>query len=146
LKALAVYPGQPNSMHLREVDGPHVTDIPEGRGVLVRVLRVGVDGTDKEINAAQYGDAPDGRAEVRSDVINQSFVLGNKVMVGSVNVSPDDFARGRDDLVKATAFYPGWLEKLLTTRVPGLASYQQMLRELTENQDAIKVFVEVGRP
>src|SRR5918911_2298734 len=31
-----------------------------GRGVLVRVLRVGVDGTDKEINAAEYGQAPEG--------------------------------------------------------------------------------------
>jgi glucose 1-dehydrogenase len=28
--------------------------------VLVRVLRCGVDGTDKEINAAEYGAAPDG--------------------------------------------------------------------------------------
>ena len=39
---------------------------------------------------------------------------------------------------------PGWLERLLTTPVPGLASYEQMLRELTENRDAIKVFVEVA--
>ena len=28
--------------------------------MLVRVLRVGVDGTDKEINAAEYGQAPPG--------------------------------------------------------------------------------------
>jgi threonine dehydrogenase-like Zn-dependent dehydrogenase len=35
-------------------------DIPNGRGVLVKVLRVGVDGTDKEINAAEYGAAPPG--------------------------------------------------------------------------------------
>ena len=33
---------------------------PNGRGVLVKVLRVGVDGTDKEINAAEYGAAPPG--------------------------------------------------------------------------------------
>jgi threonine dehydrogenase-like Zn-dependent dehydrogenase len=26
----------------------------------VKVLRVGVDGTDKEINAAEYGAAPEG--------------------------------------------------------------------------------------
>src|SRR6266496_3546025 len=32
----------------------------DGRGVGVRVLRVGVDGTDKEINAAEYGAAPPG--------------------------------------------------------------------------------------
>jgi glucose 1-dehydrogenase len=363
VKAICVHPGQPNSMHLRDVDEPRVDDIPDGRGVLVKVLRVGVDGTDKEINAAEYGDAPDGfdylitgheslgrvvevgpnvpsfikpgtvvvasvrrpgtsvydsiglqdmttddvyferginkrhgylteyyvedhqyvvplpnclsetgvllepltvaekaiaqafeiqrrlkvwqptRAavlgsgtvgllatlalrlrgievtcfslrpapylnsdlieelgatyvstqetpvagqgpfdivieatgfsplvwegaqvlakngvlvlvsvtggmrthEIPSDMINQAFVLGNKVMVGSVNASPDDFARGRDDLVKAYAFYPGWLEKLLTTPVSGLESYEQMLRELTENKDAIKVFVEVAR-
>src|SRR5262249_3942992 len=60
LKALAVYSGRPDSMHLREVEEPRVSDIPDGRGVLVRVLRVGVDGTDKEINAAEYGDPPDG--------------------------------------------------------------------------------------
>src|SRR5207248_52174 len=87
----------------------------------------------------------DRRVEIPSDAINQGFVLGNKVMVGSVNASPEDFARGRDDLVKAYAFYPGWLEKLLTTPVPGLGSHEQMLRELTENTDAIKVFVEVAR-
>ena len=34
--------------------------MPGGRGVLVKVLRVGVDGTDKEINAAEYGAAPEG--------------------------------------------------------------------------------------
>src|ERR687888_921654 len=368
MKAIAVHPGQPNSMHLRDdVDMPRVSDIPDGRGVLVQVLRVGVDGTDKEINAAEYGDAPDGfdylitgheslgrvvevgenvpshirpgslvvatvrrpgtsiydsiglqdmttdevyferginkrhgylceyyvedfqyvvplpdrlretggllepltvaekainqafeiqrrlkvwqprraavlgsgtvgllttlalrlrgievtcislrlapylnsdlieelgatyvsteemtvaeaaaghgpfdivieatgfsplvwegaqalakngvlvlvsvtggdrKVEIPSDAINQAFVLGNKVMVGSVNASPEDFARGRDDLVKAYAFFPGWLEKLLTTPVSGLESYEQMLRELTENKDAIKVFVEVAR-
>src|SRR6266540_2662122 len=60
MKAIAVHPGTPNSMHLREVPEPELGDIPEGRGVLVKVLRVGVDGTDKEINAAEYGDAPDG--------------------------------------------------------------------------------------
>lgn len=367
MKAIAVHPGQPNSMHMRDdVANPLVDDIPDGRGVLVKVLRVGVDGTDKEINAAEYGDAPDGEdflitgheslghvleagenvpshirpgslvvatvrrpgtsvydsiglqdmttddvyferginkrhgylceyyvedfeyitvlpdrlsetgvllepltvaekainqafeiqrrlkvwqprraavlgsgtvgllttlalrlrgievtcislrpapylnsdlieelgatyvstqemsiaegaaahgpfdiiveatgfsplvweaanvlakngvlvlvsvtggarsAEIPSDAINQGFVLGNKVMVGSVNASPDDFARGRDDLVKAYAFYPGWLERLLTTPVHGLENYEQMLRELTENKDAIKVFVEVA--
>src|ERR1051326_1595474 len=60
MKAIAVHPGTPNSMHLREIPEPKVTDIPDGRGVLVKVLRVGVDGTDKEINAAEYGAAPSG--------------------------------------------------------------------------------------
>ena len=87
----------------------------------------------------------DRKADVNADMINQGFVLGNKVMVGSVNASPEDFASGRDDLVKGQAFYPGWLERLLTTPVKGLESYEQMLRELTENRDAIKVYVEVAR-
>jgi len=60
MKAVAVHPGQPNSIHLRDVPMPSVHDVPGGRGVLVRVLRVGVDGTDKEINAAEYGMAPPG--------------------------------------------------------------------------------------
>ena len=60
MKAIAVYPGQPNSIHLTELPKPSVSDIPNGRGVLVKVLRVGVDGTDKEINAAEYGAAPEG--------------------------------------------------------------------------------------
>ena len=366
MKAIAVYPGRPNSMHLEDVPEPKLTDVPEGRGVLVKVLRVGVDGTDKEINAAEYGDAPDGqdflitgheglgrvveagpnvpstirpgtlvvatvrrpghsiydriglqdmttddvyyerginkrhgyltehyvedaeyivplpeslrevgvllepltvaekainqafeiqrrlkvwqprraavlgsgtigllttlalrvrgievtclslreppylnselieeigaryvstkqasiadaakrdgpfdiiveatgfspivfeaakslgkdgvlvlvsvtggdrKAEVDSDVINQGFVLGNKVMVGSVNASPADFRSGVDDLIKGTAIYPGWLDKLLTTPVDGLENYEQMLHELTENGDAIKVFLNVA--
>src|SRR5689334_20502138 len=60
MKAIAVKPGKPNTVHLTELPAPKVTDISNGRGVLVRVLRVGVDGTDKEINAAEYGQAPHG--------------------------------------------------------------------------------------
>jgi glucose 1-dehydrogenase len=37
-----------------------VDDVPYGRGVLFEVLRVGVDGTDKEIDDAKYGDPPEG--------------------------------------------------------------------------------------
>lgn len=366
MKAIAVIPGQANSMHLREVRMPSVDDVPDGRGVLVRVLRVGVDGTDKEINAAEYGRAPDGdgylitghenfgqvvavgpngppglqvgtyvvatvrrpgssiydriglqdmttddvyyerginlrhgylaeyyvedaaylvplpdslqdvgvllepltvpekginqafeiqrrlkvwqprraavlgsgtigllatlvlrlrglevtcysqrpapyrnsdlvealgaryvstqegtlaetaarhgpfdlifeatgysplvfeaaaalgkngvlvlasvtggerMVEVPADRINQGFVLGNKVMVGTVNASRADFVSGVDDLVKAEARFPGWLARLLTTPVHGLERYDEMLRHLTENRDAIKVYVQVA--
>jgi threonine dehydrogenase-like Zn-dependent dehydrogenase len=366
MKAIAVHPGKPNSIHLEDVEKPEVTDVPDGKGVLVRVLRVGVDGTDKEINAAEYGAAPPGddfliighenfgevvevgpnvpdtitpgsyvvssvrrpgssiygkiglqdfttddvyyerginllhgylteyyvessdfvfplpqslrevgvllepttvgqkglnqayeiqrrlkvwqprraailgsgtigllmalgarlrgleltvfslpqkpyrnaelveelggvyyssqdkslaevsaergpfdlimeatgfsplvweaaevlgkdgvlvlssitggdrKAEVSSDKINQSFVLGNKVMVGTVNASPADFTSGVDDLIKAQALFPGWLEKLLTTPIDGLENYGEMIRALTEDKDAIKVYVEVN--
>lgn len=58
MKAIAVKPGIKDSVHLVEMPKPSVAEIPGGRGVLVRVLRVGVDGTDKEINNAEYGAAP----------------------------------------------------------------------------------------
>jgi threonine dehydrogenase-like Zn-dependent dehydrogenase len=60
MNAIAVYPGKPNSVHLAQMAKPSINDVPGGRGVLVKVLRVGVDGTDKEINAAEYGAAPTG--------------------------------------------------------------------------------------
>ena len=85
-----------------------------------------------------------GKVEVSGDAINQSFVLGNKVMVGTVNASRDDFERGVDDLVKAEAHFPGWLGKLLTTPVYGLANYAELFRRLTDDRDAIKVYLELN--
>jgi threonine dehydrogenase-like Zn-dependent dehydrogenase len=366
MKAIAVHPGRPNSMHLREVDPPRVTDIDGGRGVLVEIIRVGVDGTDKEINLAEYGEAPPGddylitghenfgrvlevgpnvpgtirpgglvvatvrrpghsvydaiglqdmttddtyyerginlrhgyltehyvedhayvvslpdalhevgvllepmtvaqkgifqayeiqrrlrvweprraavlgsgtigllavlalrlrglevtcfskqrspylnseliedlgatyvssedmtlkeaaeahgpfdimfeatgfspiafqaaeslgkngvlvlasvtggerTAEVPTDMINQGFVLGNKVMVGTVNAHRDDFVRGVDDMTKSETRYPGWLGRLLTHPIDGLENYEQMLDALDHGEGAIKVYVEVA--
>jgi threonine dehydrogenase-like Zn-dependent dehydrogenase len=86
----------------------------------------------------------DRQAEINSDKINQGFVLGNKVMVGTVNASPNDFRSGVDDLIKAEAIFPGWLGQLLTTPIDGLENHEQMIRELTENREAIKVYVEVA--
>src|SRR3954470_2759991 len=68
MKAVAVLPGKPNSVHLLDIPAPKLTDqpqphvcrIPEGRAVLVKVLQVGVDATDREINEALYGNAPPG--------------------------------------------------------------------------------------
>ena len=87
----------------------------------------------------------DRKAEINSDRINQGFVLGNKVMVGTVNAAPADFRSGVDDLIKAEALFPGWLAKLLTTRIEGLENYDAMIRALTEDREAIKVYVEVSR-
>jgi threonine dehydrogenase-like Zn-dependent dehydrogenase len=84
------------------------------------------------------------KTEIDSNQINQGFVLGNKVMVGTVNASRADFASGVNDLIKAEAFYPGWLAKLLTTPIKGLENFQQMLDALENDSDAIKVFVEVS--
>jgi len=86
----------------------------------------------------------DTKVEIPTDKINQGFVLGNKVMVGTVNASRVDFDSGVTDLVRAEALYPGWLERLLTTPIAGLENYQEMLRQLIEGRDAIKVYVQVA--
>jgi threonine dehydrogenase-like Zn-dependent dehydrogenase len=60
MKAVAVYPGKPHSIHLRDIEPPVLESIPGGRGVLVKSLEIGVDATDREINEALYGNAPPG--------------------------------------------------------------------------------------
>ena len=85
----------------------------------------------------------DTTVEVNTDRINQGFVLGNKVMVGTVNASRADFESGVTDFVRAEAFYPGWLNKLLTTKVNGLENFDEMLQHL-DSKDAIKVFIQVA--
>ncbi len=86
----------------------------------------------------------DRRVEVPSDRINLGFVLGNKVAVGSVNANREYFELGVEDLSQAELEYPGWLAKLLTHPVKGLENYQQLIRDLTEAKDAIKVYCEVA--
>jgi threonine dehydrogenase-like Zn-dependent dehydrogenase len=60
MKAIAVTPGRKHSAQVVDARPPTVADVADGRGVLVKVLRVGVDGTDREINDAAYGRAPEG--------------------------------------------------------------------------------------
>lgn len=60
MKAVAVIPKKEKSVHLVEMEKPKLDEIKNGRGVLVEVLRVGACGTDREINNAEYGVAPEG--------------------------------------------------------------------------------------
>ena len=98
MKAIAVIPGKPDSIHLREAPRPSLDEVPEGRGVLVRVLRVGVDGTDKEINAAEYGAPPPG---------DEYLILGHESFgrVEAVGPSVTEVAPG--DYVVASVRRPG---------------------------------------
>jgi threonine dehydrogenase-like Zn-dependent dehydrogenase len=98
MKAIAVVPGKANSVHLAELPQPSVDEIPGGRGVLVKVLRVGVDGTDKEINAAEYGAPPPGYdfLVLGHEGFGQVEAVGSKV----TEVQPGDY-------VVATVRRPG---------------------------------------
>lgn len=98
MKAVAVFPGKPGSVHLAEVPKPSVDDVPKGRGVLVKVLRVGVDGTDKEINDAEYGEAPPG-----SDFL----IIGHESLGRVEAVGPNVTELRPGDYVAATVRRPG---------------------------------------
>ena len=98
MKALAVIPGRAHSLHLIEVPRPSPDEVPGGRGVLVRVLRVGVDGTDKEIDAAEYGQAPPGDGYLITG--HEGFGQVEAVGPAVTEVAPGDF-------VVATVRRPG---------------------------------------
>ncbi|HZW30902.1 MAG TPA: glucose 1-dehydrogenase [Isosphaeraceae bacterium] len=125
MKAVAVLPGKPNSVHLREVPVPKLTDqphphvcrIPEGRAVLVKVLQVGVDATDREINEALYGNAPPGGEHliIGHECFGQVLEVGEKV----TEVKPGDYVSctvrrpggslfdriGRNDITSEEVYY-----------------------------------------
>ncbi|MBA2113674.1 glucose 1-dehydrogenase [Bremerella alba] len=98
MKAIAVKPGTPNSVHLRDIPEPSLDQFPNGKGVLVKVLKVGVDATDKEINEALYGNAPPG---------DDFMVIGHESfgIVEAVGENVTRFKPG--DYVTATVRRPG---------------------------------------
>jgi threonine dehydrogenase-like Zn-dependent dehydrogenase len=98
MKAIAVKPGIKDSVHLVEMPKPSIKDIDNGRGVLVKVLRVGVDGTDKEINNAEYGAAPEG---------DDFLVIGHEGFGLVEEVGPNVTELQPGDYVVATVRRPG---------------------------------------
>lgn len=106
MKAIAVLPGKASTVHLRDIPAPRVTDqphphvcrIPEGRGVLVRVLQIGVDATDREINEALYGNAPPG---------GEHLVIGHESFGEVVEVGDRVTEVKPGDLVSCTVRRPG---------------------------------------
>ena len=85
---------------------------------------------------------------VPSDLINQEFVLGNRVMVGTVNANREHFEMGIRDLALAEAMYPGWLSRMMTHKVDGLENYEQVFDILENGSEfgAIKTYFEVKEP
>ncbi len=98
MKAVAVFPGKLNSMHPAHLPEPIVDHVPDGRGVLVEVLHVGVDGTDEEINAGEYGAAPEGY---------DFLVTGHESFGRVLEVGPNVRDLRPGDYVAATVRRPG---------------------------------------
>jgi threonine dehydrogenase-like Zn-dependent dehydrogenase len=82
--------------------------------------------------------------EVPVDAINQGFVLGNKVAVGTVNARSEHYRAAAQDFALAEAMYLGWLSRLLTHRVRGLDNYQQAFELLNGPEQKIKILIEVA--
>ena len=56
MRAIVVKPGLQDSIHMRDMSDPEM----QPDQVAVKVLRVGLCGTDTEINEGRYGKPPDG--------------------------------------------------------------------------------------
>ena len=106
MKAVAVTPGTKHSVHQRDIPEPtldtqphpHVCQVAEGKGVLVEVLKVGVDATDREVNEALYGAAPPG-----SDFL----VIGHESFGRVLEVGRDVKTLVPGDYVSCTVRRPG---------------------------------------
>src|SRR5918992_6094833 len=91
--AIAIHPGQANSLHLTEIP----RDEPGPGEVLVRVRQVGICGTDRELIHGSFGTAPAGAT---------SLVLGHEMLGKIEAVGPDVFDFTPGQLVTATVRRP----------------------------------------
>jgi len=93
MRALAVRPGTTDSLHLADIPKPH-----PGRGeVLVQVLEVGLDGTDKALRTGTHGRAPAGEGRL---------VIGHESLGRVVAIGPGAPMLREGDLVAATVRRP----------------------------------------
>ena len=86
----------------------------------------------------------DTHTQVPSDQINIEFVLGNKLLLGSVNANREHFESGIKDLALGEVMYPGVIEKILTNPVDGIENYAEVMRLLVEDSDALKVYMNIA--
>src|SRR2546428_12673655 len=93
MRAIAVTPKKAGTAQQVELPKPQL----EGGRALMRVLEVGIDGTDAEINNGEYGEAPPG---------SYVLVIGHEALsvVGAVGGGVPGLApggRGRSDRGRA---------------------------------------------
>jgi threonine dehydrogenase-like Zn-dependent dehydrogenase len=98
MKAIGITPRKAHTARLLEVPTPRLDEVPGGCGVLVKVLQVGVDGTDKELYLGEYGTAPEG---------DEFLILGHESLGRVVEVGPEVRGLERGDYVVATVRRPG---------------------------------------
>jgi glucose 1-dehydrogenase len=121
MKALAIVPGQAGSLHLRDVPRPRLEDVQDGRGVRVRIIRVGLCGTDADLAAGEYGRAPDDA---------DHLIIGHESLGRVVEVGPD--ATGEVALGQLV---------VITIRRPGESAHDRIGRPDLSSDDT---FIETG--
>lgn len=82
----------------------------------------------------------DRTAELPVDRLNLETVLGNKVLLGTVNADRANFEAAVRALEEAERRWPGWLSRLITRRV-GLSDYRQAL---DRGSDDVKVVIDIA--
>jgi threonine dehydrogenase-like Zn-dependent dehydrogenase len=93
MKAIVVTPGKRNSVRLEEVDDPK----PNESEALLRVIEVGIDGTDIDINEGIYGESPAG-----SDYL----IIGHECLSIVDDISDKSNGISKGDLVVPTVRRP----------------------------------------
>lgn len=78
--------------------------------------------------------------DIPSDALNDKFVLGNRVLFGSVNAAREDFENGVRDFVALQKKWPGMMEHFITRRLP-LDSIRTALDE--RPPDDLKTIIEL---
>lgn len=91
MKAICVNPGKQGSLRMIELASP----APKGGEALLRVLRVGICGTDRDIIAGFYGEAPQG---------DDFLVIGHESLCRIEDAGGSEFRTG--DLVVPTVRRP----------------------------------------
>jgi glucose 1-dehydrogenase len=71
---------------------------------------------------------------------NQSLLIGNRLVFGTVNASRDDFEAAGHDLRAAERRWPGWASRLITRRLP----FTEAAAALAQTPGNIKTVVEFG--
>jgi hypothetical protein len=82
--------------------------------------------------------------EFPADKVNLEWVLGNKLLVGTVNGNRLHFAQGLADLALGEVMFPGVTQRILTTPVDGFSDPGGIMHLLMEDRSALKVYVNVA--
>lgn len=82
---------------------------------------------------------------IPTDKINQKFVLGNRVMVGTVNANREHFEMGVKDFALCEAMYSGWLARMMTHKIEGLENFEKVFEILADSNkfNAVKTYFEI---